>query len=157
MFLWNCLPLLFLYGPGQPQLAAKHNLGFGSWGGWPLSPATNLVTNTIFTSVGLKWSRHANKVSCTVRTRSFMTWAGQASRAGSGRGRKHALCILQARTMRLAAAALRNWWLSSPSLNFWSFLSPWRLQIWSLWILNSFFPFEETHVKQILGLRLKSR
>jgi hypothetical protein len=45
--------------------------GFGSWGGWPLSPATNLVANTIFTSVGLKWSRHANKVSCT-------NWAGHS-------------------------------------------------------------------------------
>jgi hypothetical protein len=27
MFLWNCLSILFLYGPGQPQPAAKHNLG----------------------------------------------------------------------------------------------------------------------------------
>jgi hypothetical protein len=65
--------------------------GFGSWGGWPLSPAANLVGNTIFTSAGLKWSRHANKVPCTVWARSFLTWAGQASRATSGRGRKHAL------------------------------------------------------------------
>jgi hypothetical protein len=65
--------------------------GFGSWGGWPLIPAANLVANTIFTSAGLKWSRHANKVPCTVWARSFLTWAGRASRAGSGRGRKHAL------------------------------------------------------------------
>jgi hypothetical protein len=64
--------------------------GFGSWGGWPLSPTANLVANTIFTSVGLKWSRHANKVPCTIWVRSFLTWAGRASRAGSGPGRKHA-------------------------------------------------------------------
>jgi hypothetical protein len=25
--LWNCQPLLFIYGSGQPQPAAKHNLG----------------------------------------------------------------------------------------------------------------------------------
>jgi hypothetical protein len=64
--------------------------GFDSWGGWPLSPAANLVANTIFTSAGLKLSRHANKVPCTVWARSFLTWVGRASWAGSGRGRKYA-------------------------------------------------------------------
>jgi hypothetical protein len=49
-----------------------------------------LVANTIFTSAELKCSRHANKVPCTIWARSFLTWAGRASRAGLGRGRKHA-------------------------------------------------------------------